>query len=60
MNQPERRMHHFQLMSQEEQRTAIQRLAASGMSAHTIAAATQLSVEMIRTILGPRTPESKQ
>jgi DNA-directed RNA polymerase specialized sigma24 family protein len=44
-------MHHFQLLSLEEQRAAIQRLANSGMSDATIAAATGLSVEQIRSII---------
>lgn len=44
-------MHHFLLLDNAEQVKAIQRLAARGMSDHTIAAATGLSVEMIRRIL---------
>jgi DNA-binding NarL/FixJ family response regulator len=54
MKPAEQRMYHFQMLSRDEQRSAIQRLATSGMSDHTIAAATGLSVEMIRTILGER------
>jgi hypothetical protein len=47
-------MAYFLFLSHDEQRAAIQRLAQSGMSDHTIAAATMLSVEMIRAILGER------
>ena len=48
----ERELRHFMLLSRDEQRSAIQRLAAGGMSDYTIAAATRLSVEQIRVILG--------
>jgi hypothetical protein len=48
----EREMRHFELLDRDEQRAAIQRLAISGMSDHAIAAATMLSVEMVRAILG--------
>lgn len=48
----DRELHHFLMLSHDEQRAAIQRLAASGMSDYVIAAATRLSVEMVRTILG--------
>lgn len=51
---PESRMHYFQLLSHDDQRAAIHKLANSGMSDYTIAAATKLSVEMIRAILGER------
>jgi hypothetical protein len=40
------------LLSRDEQRAAIHRLAAGGMSDYTIASATMLSVEQIRVILG--------
>lgn len=50
----DREMHYFLLLSHDEQRDAIQRLAAGGMSDYTIAAATSLSVEMVRNILGER------
>jgi hypothetical protein len=53
MTGTEGRMHYFAMLSPEEQQAAIHRLAASGMSHHVIAAATQLSVEMIRIVLGP-------
>lgn len=49
---PEREMRHFDLLSRDEQRAAIQRLATSGMSDYSIASATKLSVEMVRAILG--------
>jgi DNA-binding CsgD family transcriptional regulator len=50
----ERELQHFMLLDREEQRAAIHRLSAAGMSDYTIAAATMLSVEMIRAILGAR------
>ena len=53
---PDRRMDYFAMLEPEQQRTAIMRLAASGMSDHGIAAATLLSVEMVRQIMGPRRP----
>jgi hypothetical protein len=46
---------YFLLLTREEQVEAIRRMAASGMTDHTIAAATMLSVEQIRAILGERT-----
>ncbi len=48
----DRRLNYFLLLTREEQREAIARLARDGMSDSTIAAATRLSVEMIRKILG--------
>lgn len=49
-----RRMRHFLLLDHEQQRQAIQRLAAAGMHDTTIATATTLSVEQIRRILSER------
>jgi 2-iminoacetate synthase ThiH len=46
-----RELHYFAMLSREEQREAIHRLANAGMSDYTIAAATKLSVEMVRIIL---------
>lgn len=48
---------HFELLDREEQESAIRRLAREGMSEYSIAAATRLSVEMIRRVLAaePRT-----
>ena len=48
-------LHYFAMLTHDEQRAAIQRMAAQGMSDQTIAAATKLSVEMIRAIIGERT-----
>jgi hypothetical protein len=45
-------MNHFLLLTNEEQRGAIRRLSKSGFSDYGIAAASGLSVEMIRQILG--------
>ena len=50
-----RELQHFLLLDRDQQREAVCRLASSGMSDYSVAAATKLSVEMIRTILGERT-----
>ena len=52
----DRRMDYFQLLDREQQEAAIRRLAASGMSDHGVSAATRLTVEMVRAILGERRP----
>lgn len=44
-------MRHFNSLPYQEQLAAIRRLAATGQSERTIAAATALSVEMIRRVL---------
>lgn len=46
------RMQHFHALDREQQATAVHRLAAAGYSEHGIAAATKLSVEFVRRILG--------
>ena len=51
MNPRERELHYFRLLDPQAQREAIWRLAASGMSDRTIAAATALSVEQIRRVI---------
>jgi hypothetical protein len=51
-------MFYFTLLTRTEQREAIHRLSTSGMSDHTIASATALSVEMVRKILGEHVLES--
>lgn len=43
---------HFHSLDREHQAAAIRRLAVAGQSDHTISAATGLSVEMVRHILG--------
>jgi hypothetical protein len=48
----ERELKHFLLLDRDAQESAIRRLAASGMRDYTIAAATGLSVEQVRRILG--------
>lgn len=48
----ERRLHYFALLSPEQQRKAVRRLARAGMGASTIAAAAQISVEQVREVLG--------
>lgn len=53
-DKPAGKMGYFLMLSHDEQRAAIQRMAASGLSAYTISAATMLSVEMIRAIIGER------
>jgi hypothetical protein len=45
------RMRHFHSLSSEQRTEAIRRLALAGWSEHGIAAATQLSVEMVRSVL---------
>jgi hypothetical protein len=55
MNAPpikERELAHSMILSRDEQKTAICRLAKSGMSEHSIATATRLSVEQVRRVLG--------
>jgi hypothetical protein len=47
----ERELNYFMMLTPDEQRAAIVRLASSGMSDYGIAAATMLSVEMIRKVL---------
>ena len=47
-----REMRNFVTLTRAEQAQAIRGLARAGMSDYGIAAATQLSVEMIRNILG--------
>lgn len=47
----EREMRYFLLLSRDEQAAAIRRLAATGMSDYSIAAATKLAVEQIRRVL---------
>lgn len=42
---------HFAALDREQQERAIRRLAHDGMSEYSIAAATRLSVEMIRRVL---------
>jgi hypothetical protein len=48
----DREMHYWLLLTPEEQRAAIQRLANSGVSDYGISAATGIAVEQIRTIIG--------
>jgi ABC-type phosphate/phosphonate transport system ATPase subunit len=50
MNRAPERLY-FALMPKAEQESALRRLAASGMSEHTIAAASGLSVEQVRRVL---------
>ena len=51
------RMLQFALMRREEQAQAIRRLANSGYTETTIAAATGLSVEMVRRVLAETASE---
>jgi len=51
MSQPSPEMQHFWNLSAAEQEAAIKRLADSGLSDATMAAATKLSVEQVRRIL---------
>ena len=54
MEQRERELRQFLLLDHEQQRQAMQRLAASGLSDYGIAAATGLSVDMVRAVIGER------
>ena len=47
----ERQLQHFMLLDHEQQRRAIQAMAANGSADSTIAAATSLSGEQVRRIL---------
>lgn len=50
----ERELHHFMKLAVDEQKAAIHRLADQRMGEYAIAAATMLSVEQVRQILGDR------
>jgi hypothetical protein len=52
MSSVDARMLHFAMLTEAEQHQAIKRLANCGMADTSIAAATMLSVEMVRQILG--------
>ena len=54
------RMTAFHALDRQQQREAITRLAVLGMSEHTIASATHLSVEMVRLLLGSSRESSSQ
>jgi hypothetical protein len=54
------RMNYFLLLTPDEQRAAIHRMHRAGMGDYTLAAATGLSVEMIRRILGPTEPADRK
>ena len=56
---PQRELHHFVMLDRDQQAAAIRRLAASGVSDYGIAAATRLSVEFVRTVIGPRRPHEQ-
>ena len=43
---------HFETLTRDQQATVVRRLAAEGFSEHIIAAASGLSVEMVRRVLG--------
>ncbi len=45
-------LNYFLLLTPEEKEAAIRRMAADGMSDYTIAAATRLSVEFVRQVIG--------
>ena len=56
----QRELHHFVTLDREQQAAAIRQLAASGISDYGIAAATRLSVEFVRTVIGPRKPRERE
>jgi DNA-binding NarL/FixJ family response regulator len=49
------RMAHFHALDREQQRQAIIRLSAGGLSDYDVARATRLSVEMVRRLLSADT-----
>lgn len=49
-------LHHFLLLDREQQAQAIRRMANTGWSDSSIAAATRLSVEQVRRILAEPRP----
>lgn len=51
------RMAHFHALAREQQAEAIRRLAATGMSEHSMAHATGLAVEQIRRVLAEQAPD---
>lgn len=53
---PPLEMLHFEVLTREEQENAIRSLADDGMSEYQLAAATRLSVEMIRRVLSVKPP----
>jgi hypothetical protein len=59
MSQREREMRYFHLLSPEDMRASIVRLALSGMSDTTIAAATALSVEQVRRVIAEQNETAK-
>jgi hypothetical protein len=50
------RLYHFEELSDDERIVALRRLAQSGMSVFSIAAACSISVEQVRRILGLPAP----
>ena len=56
----QRELHHFVILDREQQASAIRKLAASGVSDYGIAAATRLSVEFVRAVIGPRKPRERE
>lgn len=55
---PQRELHHFVMLDRDQQAAAIRKLAASGVSDYGVSAATRLSVEFVRTVIGPRRPRA--
>jgi hypothetical protein len=55
-----RELNHFLLLDADQQALAIHRMANCGWSEYSIAAATRLSVEMIRRVLGDRHQQRAQ
>lgn len=59
VNHRERRLYYFQMLEPQARRETLRRLAASGMSDRTIATVTQLSIEMVRRVLGEQNSNEK-
>jgi hypothetical protein len=47
-------MHYFELLTPDEKRAVIRKMANAGQSEFLIASATRLSIELVRQILGER------
>lgn len=52
-------LHHWHELTHDEQRAAIRRMAAEGLSEYVIAAATRLSVEFVRQQLAGKPSEAR-
>ena len=56
----EREFAYFAMLDSEQQQLAIGRMARQGMGDYVIASATRLSVEFVRTVIGPRRSRERE